>query len=214
MNKFKKFISLLLVATMIVTFCPDVSIGQSVEVKAATSGITNGATYTIVSAYNGKAITQTDLSTFYANCVVWNTEAMSNLARWTLKETGDYYNITNAVSGKSIKITGKNNGDNMDLNGNDNSDNYRWKLVPITSGTYAGCYYIVSAVKNDSGEEEYAEIISDDDKKNTDGAQVRLWTKSKSVDYEPRQIWRIQKSDVEDATFTEAMADKALEAFI
>jgi len=56
MNKFKKFISLLLVATMIVTFCPNVSIGQSVEVKAATSGITNGATYTIVSAYNGKAI--------------------------------------------------------------------------------------------------------------------------------------------------------------
>ena len=54
MNKFKKFISLLLVATMIVTFCPNVSIGQSVEVKAATSGITNGATYTIVSAYNGK----------------------------------------------------------------------------------------------------------------------------------------------------------------
>ncbi|MBC5668364.1 hypothetical protein DWW50_11255 [Eubacterium sp. AF15-50] len=213
MNKFKKFISLLLVATMIVTFCPNVSIGQSVEVKAATSGITNGATYTIVSAYNGKAITQTDLSTFYANCVVWNTDAMSNLARWTLKETGDYYNITNAVSGKSIKITGKNNGDNMDLNGNDNSDNYRWKLVPITSGTYAGCYYIVSAVKNDSGEEEYAEIISDDDKKDTDGAQVRLWTKAKSVDYEPRQIWRIQKSDVEDATFTEAMADKALEAF-
>lgn len=44
MNKFKKFISLLLVATMIVTFCPNVSIGQSVEVKAATSGITNGAT--------------------------------------------------------------------------------------------------------------------------------------------------------------------------
>ena len=213
MNKFKKFISLLLVATMIVTFCPNVSIGQSVEVKAATSGITNGATYTIVSAYNGKAITQTDLSTFYANCVVWNTDAMSDLARWTLKETGDYYNITNAVSGKSIKITGKNNGDNMDLNGNDNSDNYRWKLVPITSGTYTGCYYIVSAVKNDSGEEEYAEIISDDDKKDTDGAQVRLWTKAKSVDYEPRQIWRIQKSDVEDATFTEAMADKALEAF-
>lgn len=136
--------------------------------------------YTIVSAYNGKAITQTDLSTFYANCVVWNTDAMSNLARWTLKETGDYYNITNAVSGKSIKITGKNNGDNMDLNGNDNSDNYRWKLVPITSGTYAGCYYIVSAVKNDSGEEEYAEIISDDDKKDTDGAQVRLWTKAKA----------------------------------
>ena len=99
MNKFKKFISLLLVATMIVTFCTNVSIGQSVEVKAATSGITNGATYTIVSAYNGKAITQTDLSTFYANCVVWNTDAMSNLARWTLKETGDYYNITEKIMG-------------------------------------------------------------------------------------------------------------------
>ena len=45
--------------------------------------------------------------------------------------------------------------------------------------TYSGCYYIVSAVKNDSGEEEYAEIISDDDKKDKDGAQVRLWTKAK-----------------------------------
>ena len=209
----KRFISILLTVVMVSTLGGGMNFGQNVEVKAATAGITNGATYTIVSAYNGKAITQTDLSTFYANCVVWNTDAMSDLARWTLKETGDYYNITNVVSGKSIKITGKNNGDNMDLNGNDNSDNYRWKLVPITSGTYSGCYYIVSAVKNDNGEEEYAEIISDDDKKNKDGAQVRLWTKAKSVDYEPRQIWRIQKSDAENSSFTEAMADKALEAF-
>ena len=209
----KRFISILLTVVMVSTLGGGMNFGQNVEVKAATAGITNGATYTIVSAYNGKAITQTDLSTFYANCVVWNTDAMSDLARWTLKETGDYYNITNAVSGKSIKITGKNNGDNMDLNGNDNSDNYRWKLVPITSGTYSGCYYIVSAVKNDNGEEEYAEIISDDDKKDKDGAQVRLWTKAKSVDYEPRQIWRIQKSDAENSSFTEAMADKALEAF-
>lgn len=209
----KRFISILLTVVMVSTFGVGMNFGQNVEVKAATAGITNGATYTIVSAYNGKAITQTDLSTFYANCVVWNTDAMSDLARWTLKETGDYYNITNVVSGKSIKITGKNSGDNMDLNGNDNSDNYRWKLVPITSGTYSGCYYIVSAVKNDNGEEEYAEIISDDDKKNKDGAQVRLWTKAKSVDYEPRQIWRIQKSDAENSSFTEAMADKALEAF-
>ena len=209
----KRFISILLTVVMVSTLGGGMNFGQNVEVKAATAGITNGATYTIVSAYNGKAITQTDLSTFYANCVVWNTDAMSDLARWTLKETGDYYNITNVVSGKSIKITGKNSGDNMDLNGNDNSDNYRWKLVPITSGTYSGCYYIVSAVKNDNGEEEYAEIISDDDKKNKDGAQVRLWTKAKSVDYEPRQIWRIQKSDAENSSFTEAMADKALEAF-
>ena len=209
----KRFISILLTVVMVSTLWGGMNFGQNVEVKAATAGITNGATYTIVSAYNGKAITQTDLSTFYANCVVWNTDAMSDLARWTLKETGDYYNITNVVSGKSIKITGKNNGDNMDLNGNDNSDNYRWKLVPITSGKYSGCYYIVSAVKNDNGEEEYAEIISDDDKKDKDGAQVRLWTKAKSVDYEPRQIWRIQKSDAENLSFTEAMADKALEAF-
>ena len=50
-------------------------------------------------------------------------------------------------------------------------------------------------------------------KKDKDGAQVRLWTKAKSVDYEPRQIWRIQKSDAENLSFTEAMADKALEAF-
>ena len=37
--------------------------------------------------------------------------------------------------------------------------------------------------------------------------------KGQSVDYEPRQIWRIQKSDAENLSFTEAMADKALEAF-
>lgn len=213
MKKLKGLLSLFLVLAMIFTLFPSGGIGNSVEVKGATEGITNGGTYTIVSAYNGKAITQTDLSTFYANCVVWNTDAMSNLARWTLKETGDYYNITNVVSGKSIKITGKNSGDNMDLNGNDNSDNYRWELVPITSGDYAGCYYIVSAVKNDDGEEEYAEIISDEDKRDTDGAQVRLWTKAKSVEYEPRQIWKIEKSDVADETFTEAMADEALQAF-
>ena len=125
----KRFISILLTVVMVSTLGGGMNIGQNVEVKAATAGITNGATYTIVSAYNGKAITQTDLSTFYANCVVWNTDAMSDLARWTLKETGDYYNITNVVSGKSIKITGKNSGDNMDFNGNDNSNNYRWKLV-------------------------------------------------------------------------------------
>lgn len=213
MKKWKKLFSLLLVLTLTITLLPMGGLGNNVDVKAATSGIENGGTYTIVSAYNGKAITQTDLSTFYANCVVWNTDAMSNLARWTLKETGNYYNITNIVSGKSIKITGKNNGDNMDLNGNDNSDNYRWKLVPITSGTYAGCYYIVSAVKNDNGEEEYAEVISDSDKRDKDGAQVRLWTKAKEVEYEPRQIWRIQKSNADDATFTESMANQALEAF-
>ena len=107
----KRFISILLTVVMVNTLGGGMNIGQNVEVKAATAGITNGATYTIVSAYNGKAITQTDLSTFYANCVVWNTDAMSDLARWTLKETGDYYNITNVVSGKSIKKK-DNNSDN------------------------------------------------------------------------------------------------------
>ena len=99
----KRFISILLTVVMVSTLGGGMNFGQNVEVKAATAGITNGATYTIVSAYNGKAITQTDLSTFYANCVVWNTDAMSDLARWTLKETGDYYNITN-VDRKSTRL--------------------------------------------------------------------------------------------------------------
>lgn len=70
---------------MVSTLGGGMNIGQNVEIKSCNCRDNNGATYTIVSAYNGKAITQTDLSTFYANCVVWNTDAMSDLARWTLK---------------------------------------------------------------------------------------------------------------------------------
>ena len=57
----KRFISILLTVVMVSTLGGGMKIGQNVEVKAATAGITNGATYTIVSAYNGKAITQTDI---------------------------------------------------------------------------------------------------------------------------------------------------------
>jgi len=53
----KRFISILLTVVMVSTLWGGMNFGQNVEVKAATAGITNGATYTIVSAYNGKAIT-------------------------------------------------------------------------------------------------------------------------------------------------------------
>ena len=183
------------------------------KVYAAAEGIANGDTYRIVSAYNGKAITHTDLYTFYANCVVWNTKTTSNLQRWKVEESGDYYTFTNSYSGKGIKIKGNSNGSELDLNGNDGSNNYKWKLIPITSGDYAGCFYIASAVQNDDGEDELAEIISDEDKRDKDGAQVRLWTKAKSVEYEPRQIWRFEKSDPDENKFKEAMHDEMVSAF-
>ena len=50
----KRFISILLTVVMVSTFGVGMNFGQNVEVKAATAGITNGATYTIVSAYNGR----------------------------------------------------------------------------------------------------------------------------------------------------------------
>ena len=163
MKKVSKMISVLLVLVLTLTIVPTEFVKSGMKVQAAVSGITDGETYRIVSAYNGKAITDTDLYTFYSDCVVWTTSAMSDLARWRVKESGDYYTFTNIGSGKSIKITGNSNGDNVDLNGNDNSNNYKWRLIPITSGDYAGCFYIASSVKNSDGKEEYAEIISDED---------------------------------------------------
>lgn len=214
MRKARKYISIVLIFAIMLAMVPMEGQKDRSSVKAAVSGITNGGTYKIVSAYNGKAITQTDLSSFFADCVVWNTKVMSDVARWKVNESGDYYTLTNAYSGKSMKLDGgSKNGNNIDLNGNDNSSSYKWKLVPITSGTYEGCFYIVSAVKNESGEEEYAEIIGDEDKKDTDGATVRQWTKAKAVEYEPRQIWRFEKSDAENITFTETMNDQMVEAF-
>ena len=157
-GKLAKITSLILIIAMVMSVVPIGISGTKTEIKASVQGIRNGATYKIVSAYNGKAITQTDVSNYYANCVVWNTDAMSDLARWKVEEVGDYYTITNIVTDKTIKPYGFNNGDKLDLNGNDGSDMYQWKLVPITSGPYEGCFYMVSAVKNDNGEEEYAEI--------------------------------------------------------
>lgn len=212
-RKLAKITSLILIIAMVMGVVPMGISGTKIEIKASVQGITNGATYKIVSAYNGKAITQTDVSNYYANCVVWNTDAMSDLARWKVEESGDYYTITNVVTNKSMKTTGNNSGDTLDLNGNDGADRYKWKLVPITSGKYAGCFFIVSAVKNDNGEEEYAEIISDDDKRDLDGAQVRLWTKVTSIDYEPRQIWKFERSDAEYTGFTEEMNDIMVNAF-
>lgn len=212
-RKLAKITSLILIIAMVMGVVPMGISGTKIEIKASVQGITNGATYKIVSAYNGKAITQTDVSNYYANCVVWNTDAMSDLARWKVEESGDYYTITNVVTNKSMKTTGNNSGDTLDLNGNDGADRYKWKLVPITSGKYAGCFFIVSAVKNDNGEEEYAEIISDDDKRDLDGAQVRLWTKVTSIDYEPRQIWKFERSDAEYTGFTEEMNDIMVDAF-
>lgn len=213
MKSFQKIVALLQAAFLLVAMLPVMSFSEPENVNAAVSGITNGGTYKIVSAYNGKAITQTDLSTFYANCVVWNTDAFSDLGKWTLTERGDYYSITNVFSGKSMKITGNSNGSNCDFNGYDNSDNYKWKLQPITSGEYAGCYYLISAVKNSNGNEEYAEITSDEATKDSDGAQVRLWTKAQNVSYEPRQIWRIEPVTADNVTFTESMNDQAVSAF-
>lgn len=212
-RRVSKIISFIMAVIMMISVIPADFSTAKTEVKAAVDGITSGATYKIVSAYNGKAITQTDVSNYYANCVVWNTDAMSDLARWKVEASGDYYTITNVVTDKSIKTTGNNSGDTLDLNGNDGADRYKWKLVPITSGEYAGCFFIVSAVLNDNGEEEYAEIISDDDQRDTDGAQVRLWTKVTSIDYEPRQIWKFERSDAEYTGFTEEMNDTMVQAF-
>ena len=204
---------MILVLAMALSILPAGVNSVEKEVKAAVPGIVSGATYKIVSAYNGKAITQTDVSDYWADCVVWNTDAMSDLARWRVEESGDYYTITNIVTNKTMKTTGTNRGDKLDLNSNDNADRYKWKLEPITSGEYAGCFYIISAVRDSNGEEEYAEIISDDDKRDKDGAQVRQWTKVTSIDYEPRQIWRFEKSDAEYTGFTEEMSDIMLNAY-
>lgn len=215
MKKVKRLMSVLLILALTLTIVPTEFKGNAVEVNAAVSGIINGGTYTIVSAYNGKAITDTDLYNNFSDCKVWNTSAMSNLARWKVKESGEYYTFTNVGSGKSIKIDGDSkNGSNVDLNGNDNSDRYRWRLIPITSGKYAGSFYIASAIKNENGQEEYAEIISDEDKRDNDGATVRLWTKANSPEEgEPRQIWKLEKTSVENTAFTEEMADTLVEAF-
>lgn len=216
MRRVRRWISALLVLALTLTMMPTGFKSAEVEVNAAVAGITNGGTYKIVSAYNGKTIIDKDLYENYTDCVVWNANAMSDLAKWTVKESGDYYTFVNIVSKKGIKVDGDSkNGGNVDLNnGNDNSDRYKWKLVPITSGKYAGCFYIVSAMKNEEGQEEYAEIISDDDKRDQDGATIRLWTKAKSPEEgEPRQIWKLEKTTAEDTVFTEAMADQALEAF-
>lgn len=181
-----------------------------VNVNAVENEVLEEGIYTIESAYNGKAITQTDVSNYYADCVVWNTKAMSDLARFRVKKSGNYYTFTNVVTDKAMKITGNKNADKLDFNGNDGTDIYKWEVVPITSGTYSGCFYLISAVKNDSGEREYAEIISDEDKRDKDGAQVRLWTKAEN---EPRQIWRLKKTDVEYNGFTEEMNDIMVNAY-
>lgn len=211
MKAAKRFIAFLQVVCLLIAALPVMNVSKPEVVNAAVSGIENGATYKIVSAYNGKAITQTDVSNYYADCVVWNTDAMSDLARWKVEESGDYYTIKNVVTGKAIKTYGNNSGDKLDLNSDDGADRYKWKLVPITSGQYAGCFFLVSAVKNDYGEEEYAEIHPD--MADADGAQVRLWTKVTSIDYEPRQIWRFERSDAEYTGFTEEMNDTMLNAF-
>ncbi|MBQ9886136.1 MAG: carbohydrate-binding protein [Lachnospiraceae bacterium] len=210
MRKVKKILSLMLVLCMVMTLVPVYGVSDN-KAQAAAAGISNGGTYTIVSAFNGKAITQTDLSTFYANCVVWNTNALSDLAKWRLDERNEYYSVTNIVSGKSMKITGNNDGNNCDFNGYDNSNNYKWRLVPITSGEYSGCYYIVSAVKNDNGQDEYLEVTSDSNSNTNDGAQVRIWTKASGT--EPRQIWRINPASADALSFTEDMNLQALNAF-
>ena len=207
----KRLMILCLAVALIITSLP----GQNglKNVKAEDEGAINDGVYVIQSVYNQKAITQTDVSNYYADCVVWNTDALSDLARFNVKKEGEYYTFTNTVTDKTMKITGKSNGDKLDFNGNDGTDIYKWKLVPITEGKYEGCYYIVSAVKNDNGEEECAEIISDDDKRDNDGAQVRLWTKAKCIDYEPRQIWKLKKTSVEYNGFTEEMNDTMVNAF-
>lgn len=147
MKKLRKMISALLVIVLAVTMMPIGLVKESVKVNAAVSNIENGATYKIVSAYNGKAITQTNVSDYWADCVVWNTDAMSDLARWKVEESGTYYTITNIVTNKTMKTTGTERGDKLDLNSNDGADRYKWNIVPITSGDYAGCFFIVSAEK-------------------------------------------------------------------
>jgi hypothetical protein len=208
MRRGKQLLSIVMGMTLMVNAIPFFSCEKKVE---AAQTVTEGV-YIIESAYNGKAITQTDMSNYYANCVVWNQNSLSDFARFEVKKSGEYYTITNVVSNKTMKICGHNNADTVDFNGNDGQDIYKWKLVPITGGTYDGCYHIVSAVKNDDGNEEYAEIISDDDKRDKDGAQVRLWTKAQ-IGEEPRQIWRLVPTSVQYKGFTEQMRDETLTAF-
>lgn len=210
MKGLKKCVALLQVCCLVITLIPAISFSKPETVEASVSGITNNGTYQIVSAYNGKALTYTDLSTFWCNAVVWNNDTQSDLAKWTLTERGEFYSITNIVSGKSMKICGTSNGSNCDFNGYDNSNDYKWTLEPITSGTYAGCYYICSSRLDGSGNKLYVEITSDSATMNNDGAQVRLWNMTSG---EPRQIWRFEQTSATTTDFTLDMSNTMLEAF-
>ena len=210
MKGFKRVIACAQVVCLLFAATPAFTLTNPTEVSAAVSGITNNATYTLVNVFNGKALTQTNVETFWANAVVWNTDTLSDLARWKLTERDSYYSITNAYSGKSMKICGTDNGNNCDFNGYDNSPNYKWALEPITSGTYAGCYYIRSAVNGSNGSPIYCQVTSDSGSYYNDGAQVNLNNK---IENEPRQIWRITASNTTDTEFNEGMADALTTAF-
>lgn len=62
MARMKKIISAVLVIALVIAMIPMGFTKEPVHVKAEVSGIESGATYKIISAYNGKAITQTDVS--------------------------------------------------------------------------------------------------------------------------------------------------------
>lgn len=68
----KKIVALLQALFLLVTILPVMNFSKPETVDAAVSGITNGGTYYIVSAYNGKALTQTSVTGATSNAVVWN----------------------------------------------------------------------------------------------------------------------------------------------
>jgi len=80
MKRIKKIVAMLQVVFLLGAMLP-ITTFETSEVQAAVSGITNGGSYMIVSAYNGKAITQTDLSMFYDQIFNNNVVAMKDAAK-------------------------------------------------------------------------------------------------------------------------------------
>lgn len=123
-----------------------------------------------------------------ANVVIW-TETNVNSQRWYLNqnETGNYYYLTNAYSGKTLHMKGTvASGATVDQITYNQTKACQWEIIPAGEGDYENGFYIVqSNLLNDA--KLYLEVSS-----GNEGTVAQVSTKKEGVDAS-RQIWKFEE---------------------
>ena len=191
-KRIRRFSAVLLILCMVFGAIADSR--YAVTVKAAEAdGIESGSTYILKSALNEELVLMPKNSKPGWDYVYLFDKTGTNSQKWVFTYNGSNYSAQNAGTRLWLHYSEGVRDAHVDQNGYDGTDFYKWNLIKLTEGAYAGGY-MLEAVREADGNKYY--MTADEN-----GRGVELYLRAKNTDNPAGQVWYFEKADkVEDTS--------------